>query len=124
MAAESEGRQAPGMVTRISLPLLILLAFGTFSAELVRADGYTGFLTVAAREKWALQMLLDVGIACTVAGFLWLVPDAKKRGIPAWPYLVATLFLGSVGLLAYLVHREVKAAWSSARVVRGAGVGN
>ena len=32
--------------------------------------------------------------------------DARERGLPFWPYAVLGLFLGSVGPLAYLIHRE------------------
>jgi hypothetical protein len=31
-----------------------------------------------------------------------------EHGIPAWPYFLAILTTGSVGALAYLVHRTAK----------------
>ena len=33
--------------------------------------------------------------------------DARKRGIAIWPYVTATILLGSIGILAYLVRRGV-----------------
>jgi hypothetical protein len=86
------------------LPLLVLVPFTIFSLEVTYTHGYFGFLTLAGREPWALQMLLDLVIAFFLVG-TWIRKDAKERGLPSTPYLVATLFLGSIGALAYLVHR-------------------
>lgn len=44
-------------------------------------------------------------IACGLGG-LWLIGDARQRGVTAWPWLLAVLTLGSIGLLAYLFVRE------------------
>ena len=81
---------------------VVLLPFAAFSSRVVMQDGYTGFLHLAAREPWALQMLLDLGIALTFVG-VWMVRDARSRGLRAWPWVLATLLLGSIGPLAYLV---------------------
>jgi hypothetical protein len=40
---------------------------------------------------------------------LWMWGDAQERALPFWPYAAVTAFLGSVGLLSYLVHRELRA---------------
>lgn len=89
---------------RILLPLAVLIPFAAFSIWLCVTAGYFGFVHLAAREPWALQLLLDVAIACTVCS-IWMVRDARARGVIVWPYLVATLFLGSIGVLAYAVMR-------------------
>jgi hypothetical protein len=83
---------------------VILAAFGAFSLWVIYGHGYTGFLALAGREPWALQMLLDLVLALSFA-LGWLRADARRRGIAAWPYFVATLFLGSIGVLAYVVRR-------------------
>jgi hypothetical protein len=90
--------------TKALLAVLVLAGFGTYSLWVVAGHGYTGFLALAAREPWAMQMLLDLVIACSFA-VSWMTRDARKHGIAAWPYLVATLLLGSIGLLAYVVRR-------------------
>lgn len=88
-------------------PLVILVVFTLFSTAVVVRHGYFGFITLALREPWALQMLLDLAIALfLVAG--WLRRDARARGIEAWPYLLALPFLGSISPLAYLVHRRLR----------------
>ncbi len=86
------------------LPILVLVPFTVFSLAVTFREGYFGFLTLAAREPWALQLLLDLVIAFFLIG-TWIRKDARARGLPATPYLVAILFLGSIGALAYFVHR-------------------
>jgi hypothetical protein len=88
------------------LPLSILLvAFTAFSLWVCATRGYFGFLRLASHDRWALQMLLDLTIAL-VLGTSWLVKDARRRGITAWPYVVATIALGSIAILAYLIRRS------------------
>jgi hypothetical protein len=50
-------------------------------------------------------MLIDLVIACAFA-VTWLVRDARKRGIASWPFVAATLLLGTIGVLAYCVPRS------------------
>lgn len=92
----------------ISLPLLVLVPFTAFSSWVVAQHGYLGFLTLAGREPWGLQVLLDLVIACVLV-VQWMVRDARSRGLPSAPYVALTLFLGSIGPLAYLVHRGLRA---------------
>ena len=102
-----EPRQRPyvhDMPTSSKLAALVLAAFGAFSIWVVAAHGYFGFLSLAHREPWALQMLLDLVIASSFA-IGWMHHDAKKRGIKTWPYVVMTIALGSIGVLVYVVRR-------------------
>jgi hypothetical protein len=83
---------------------LVLAGFGAFSMWVVATHGYFGFVALAGREPWALQMLIDLVISLAFAGG-WMIGDARKRRIATWPYLVATVALGSIGILAYCVRR-------------------
>ncbi|MBL8626544.1 MAG: DUF2834 domain-containing protein [Myxococcales bacterium] len=88
------------------LLVVLFLAFTIPSTLLVIDDGYLGFVRLAAREPWALQMLVDLVIACSVfVGWMWR--DAPARGIRRWPYLVAIATVGSIGVLAYLIRRRL-----------------
>lgn len=82
----------------------ILLLFTAYSLWVVAGYGYTGFLALAWREPWAMQMLLDLVIACSF-GLGWMFADAKKHSITTWPFVIVTVFLGSIGLLGYVVVR-------------------
>lgn len=111
--AGRRGRTYTGFMNR-AIPLValvVLVTFGAYTAWLTATDGYTGFLILAGREPWALQMLLDVSIACLLYS-LWLVPDARRHGISPWPYLALTLVAGSLGGLVYLVRRGLVARQS------------
>ena len=92
---------------RLVILLTVLVAFTAWSSWITWEEGYWGFLTLALEERWGAQVLVDLVIMSFVAwGGIW--KDARQQRITAWPYLVATLFLGSIGPLAYLVHRQLK----------------
>lgn len=63
---------------------------------------YLGFLRDAHSTLAGVQVLIDLVIALTLF-LVWMWSDAKRRGISPLPYLVATLFLGSIGALLYLL---------------------
>ncbi len=86
------------------LPILVLLPFTVFSVEVILAKGYFGFLDMAMREPRGMQILIDLCISLFLVGG-WIRRDARERGLPSLPYLVALPFLGSIGALGYLVHR-------------------
>ncbi|HTE53291.1 MAG TPA: hypothetical protein VK698_20695 [Kofleriaceae bacterium] len=96
------------MTPRFLLLLAAFLAFTIYSTAVVASHGYTGFLVLAWREPWAMQMLIDLCIAFAL--FLrWAATDARKQGLPFAPFAVAVVLLGSVGALAYLTVRELRA---------------
>lgn len=88
------------------LPLLVLVPFAIFSSIVAIEHGAVGFVSLSLREPWALQLFLDLTIALFLVG-TWLRRDARARGIPALPYLLALPALGSIAVLVYLVHRNV-----------------
>ena len=101
------------------LPALVFVPFAAFSSWVIATQGYFGFLTVAWREPWAMQVLLDLAIMVFAFG-TWLRRDARAHGIAAAPYLIALPLLGSLAALVYLVHRGFKTAPRSAFETRGA----
>lgn len=98
---------------KVAIPLVVLLAFSAFSFWVVATEGYFGFLTLARDEPWGLQVLLDVAIACFLYS-IWMVRDAREQKLPVAPYLLMMLFGGSIGALAYLVHRGINRGASTA----------
>ncbi len=89
----------------LSRPVLlaILLPFSILSAYALKEVGYLGLITGNLHPA-GLQVLTDLVIALSLV-MVWMVGDARSRGITVWPYLVATLTLGSFGPLAYLLLR-------------------
>ena len=92
--------------SRIAVLVGALLVFGAVSAVALAEHGYLGLWAFLFQGSAERQVALDL----TVAMFLvlsWVVADARTSGVPAWPYIVVTLFMGSLGPLGYLLHREL-----------------
>lgn len=94
------------MNTRLAILLTVLFAFTGYSVYVAEIAGPVGFLELAFREPWGMQMFLDVGVAMGLFS-AWMIPDARARGVMAWPWVIACALFGSVGALGYLVSREL-----------------
>jgi hypothetical protein len=84
---------------------LVLIDFALFSAWVMWKFGYVAIWQAGIESPASLQILFDLFIS---AGLIcvWMILDARKRGANAWPWVVATLFVGSLAPLAYLIRRE------------------
>ncbi|MEZ4406020.1 MAG: DUF2834 domain-containing protein [Polyangiales bacterium] len=92
--------------SRSLLALAVLVPFFTFSVWVSLHHGWLGFIDTAIQGGWETQIFLDLVIALVVASTV-VVRDARRRGLRAWPWLVATALLGSIGMLGYFVYRAV-----------------
>lgn len=99
-------------MSRLLAALAVFVSFTGFTAWVIATEGLLGFLPAATDGRWGTQVFLDLSISLVLATF-WLVPDAKRRGINPWPFVVGCVPLGSIAALAYLV-------WREARALRGA----
>lgn len=84
---------------------IVLFDFLVLTAYAVAEVGYIGVIASHFDHWGGIQVLTDLVIACTLA-LIWMLADARQQGLNPWPYVVLTLFLGSVGPLAYLLRRE------------------
>ena len=92
-----------------NLPLAVVLttvsiAFTTFTAVVLFDFGIIGFIEAAVANGATTQVSLDLILSIVVA-LSFIRGDARRRGLPYWPYVVATALTGSIGLLAYVIHR-------------------
>ncbi|EDM80432.1 hypothetical protein PPSIR1_41514 [Plesiocystis pacifica SIR-1] len=85
-----------------AVTVLAFLGFTAYTIAVIVAHGMPDFSTF---DPWNWQVFVDL---CAAAlAFFWLaLPEAKRLGVPAWPYALLTPVLGSIAILAYLVHRE------------------
>jgi hypothetical protein len=83
---------------------LVLADFAAFTGWVVWQYGYVGLFEAALANAATIQVTVDLVFACAI-GMYWVYDDARARNVNPWPYLVATTFLGSIGLLAYVVRR-------------------
>ncbi len=93
---------------RLAALTLVFLAFTIWSFSIVFDGGFRPLTEMLWREPWGRQVFMDLVLSLGIA-WTWLLPDARDRKIPAIPYIVGTLALGNISVLAYLVHREAKA---------------
>lgn len=91
---------------RLVALLAALVAFTTWSLIIVAPEGLPGLLSLLREQAWGQQVFVDLCIALTVS-WTWLASEARARGINPWPYLIATPFVGSIAVLAFLIHREL-----------------
>lgn len=88
--------------TGLALVLFVFVVFSLWAA--VAGGGLQGLVDVHAGSPWALQIFVDLVLALTIVSvFVWR--DARARGANPWPWIAATLFLGSIAPLAYFVVR-------------------
>ena len=92
-----------------SILILILIPFSILSAIALWQVGYWGILAPHFKTFGAGQVLADLVIALTLV-MAWMWRDAKATGRNVWPWLVATLILGSFGPLLHLLTRQGRAS--------------
>lgn len=84
---------------------LVFVDFLAFSAWVVAEYGFVGTFATILSNLPGIQVFTDLFIAlCMVMAWMWT--DARKHGLSVAPYLLATLAVGSLGPLAYLIRRE------------------
>lgn len=88
--------------------LCILIAFGLLSSYAMWQVGYVGIFTSSFANWGTAQVFCDL-VVSSVLIMVWMVSDARARGLNAWPFVVVTLLAGSFGILFYLLRRGVEA---------------
>lgn len=83
---------------------LVLIDFTAFTGYVLYEFGLS-WIEVAFSNTVSTLIFVDLCIALTMV-MVWMVADAREKGITVWPYIAATLFAGSVGTLAYLIRRD------------------
>lgn len=87
-----------------NIRLLAIALFIPFAALTVYAVLEVGYIEIFAYHRHSpagWQVIADLVIALVLV-LCWLVPDARKAGRNPWPWVVMTLFLGSLSPLLYL----------------------
>ena len=85
--------------------LFVLADFAAFTGYVIYHYGYVGLFEAALANAATMQVLFDLGIALTFF-VVWMVRDARERGINALPYALLVATTGSIGALVYMIRRE------------------
>ena len=91
----------------LSLVLLDFMALCVWA--LWSHGGMLPMLEELASTPAGLNVMADF-LIFYVAGMVWMVRDARERGLSPWPWVVTTAATGSIGLLAYLIKRAASPA--------------
>jgi hypothetical protein len=95
------------MNSRLLALAAVIVGFGALSTVALLDVGYWGILEPHFKSWGAAQVFTDL-VILAVLSCIWMVNDARKRGVSAWPFVLVTLALGSFGPLLYLVAREIR----------------
>jgi len=97
------------------LIVITLVLFGALSAAALWRHGYFGIFALHFQTFGGMQVLIDLVIALTLV-MVWMWHDAKATGRNVWPWIIATLALGSFGPLVYLLTRRLGAGTRAAQI--------
>lgn len=98
--------------------IILALPFSVVTAYALHSVGYVGIFSYHLPSPAGWQVFLDLCVALLLV-MSWMYVDAKRTGRNVWPYIVATIFLGSFGPLAYLLLGAENALDRSSRVAEG-----
>jgi hypothetical protein len=90
---------------RRSLLVVSLILFGALTTAALWQHGYWGILAPHFQTFGGAQVFVDLVIALSLV-LAWLWRDARATGRNPWPWVFATLALGSFGPLVYLLTRK------------------
>ena len=82
--------------------LVLLIPFSALTLYALMEVGYIGIFDYHRHSPAGWQVFADLVVALLLVTY-WLLLDAKKSGRNPWPWVLLTLFLGSLGPLLYLV---------------------
>ena len=91
------------------LTVVVLVLFSALSGAALWEHGYWGIIAPHFASLGGGQVLADLVIALTLV-MAWVWRDARSAGRNPWPWLAATLALGSFGPLVYLLTRPAPRA--------------
>jgi hypothetical protein len=87
------------------LIVIILALFSALTAVALYQHGYWGIVVPNFQSTGTGQVFADLVIALVLV-LLWIWRDARAVGRNPWPWVFATLALGSFGPLVYLLTRD------------------
>ena len=94
-------------MTKLAVLGLVFLGFAALNVHVIESLGYLGFWQAIAGNLAAEATVVDLAIAIGLIS-VWMWNDAQEQRLPFWPYAAVGLLLGSLGPLAYLIHRELR----------------
>ncbi len=95
-------------VVRVMLAA-ILAGFVALNVRVLTEQSYGEFLAIATGNAATGLLFLDL-IVCLGMACVWMIQDARRHGIVAWPFVLLSVAFGAAGPLLYLIRRPRAAA--------------
>lgn len=89
------------------LAFVLLIPFLLLTAYTIKEVGYIGIFQYQWHSYAGWQVFADLVIALILV-LTWLIRNARSTSRNPWPWVIMTLFLGSIGPLAYLAFGKNK----------------
>ena len=89
------------MPSQKTLAICLLIPFTILTLYVLYQVGYVEIFAYHTRSPAGWQVFTDLVVALILV-LTWMIPDARKNQRRIWPWIVATLLLGSIGPLLYL----------------------
>ncbi|NDW22268.1 DUF2834 domain-containing protein [Alteromonas hispanica] len=88
-------------MSRKTVAITLLIPFSILTAYAVVRVGIVEIFTYHLRSPAGWQVFTDLVVALIIV-LIWLIPDARKNNRNPWPWVIATICMGSIGPLLYL----------------------
>ncbi len=95
-------------MSKRTLAVILLVPFTLLTLYALSQVGYVGIFDYHRHSPAGWQVFADLVIALVLV-LSWMIPEARRAGRNPWPWVVTTLFLGSIGPLLYLIFVRVDA---------------
>jgi len=100
-------------VVRVCLAV-VLAGFVTLTLRVLTEQSYGEFVETATANAATGLLFLDL-IICLSLASVWMVQDARRHAIAAWPFVLLSAAFGAAGPLSYLIRRPRTPAPPSAQ---------
>lgn len=98
---------------RLTLWLVLLAVHTVITVLSLWETSYLAIFQQAMANWTSGQVLSDLTVSLIIIS-VWMLSDARKRGVAGWPFVLLMLPLGSFAPLFYLVRRD----WAPTPAVR------
>ena len=88
-------------MSRKTLSWILLVPFLVLTGYAVMEVGFVGIFAYQLESPAGWQVFADLAISLVLV-LTWMIPQARREGRNPWPWVVATLFTGSIAPLAFL----------------------
>jgi drug/metabolite transporter (DMT)-like permease len=99
-------------MSRKLIAIALLIPFSALTVYAVIQVGYVGIFEYQIHSPAGWQVFADLVVALALV-LTWMIPDAKRNGRNPWPWVIGTLFTGSIAPLLYLATSKANGAATS-----------